>query len=943
MRNLIWSRTDLIGGRMISQSLLIPEPSREEWRDYKDVTVIAFPTPSGDSGKPLEPAFLTSNIKADLKPYFAGQAKEPLKLPHATPGQPYWIEVTFRKDVLLRSVELSSVQGFNHAQSYEPGVRVSVQGILSDGTTKDILIDVEMPQSNFQDDRPITLALSEIGGIKKYRISIENKHHMVLSSLRLFSAAKKHNWESEAGWTLRSIVRNGQYPRQSDAAFLMPDNILDISDKMNKNGQLTWKAPRGNWTIIRFGHVNAGKKNGPAPPEGTGWEADKLAKSGAAAHFAGYIGRLAKQGGPLAGGLLNGMLIDSWEAHTQSWTHEMEREFERVSKYKLQKWLPALLGYVVKDHETTARFLTDWRKTLNDLVTQNFYGQMAALARENKLHVSYETAAGDVITGDIMEYFKFADVPMCEFWQPMGKNFVGSLNFKPIKPTASAARVYGKPRVAAEAFTSFELTWDEHFGMLREVANVNAVQGVSHFVFHTYTHNPQTPFRPPGTSFGDGIGSPFLRGQTWWNLMPDFNHYLARCTYMLERGKPVSDVLWYLGDELDHKPDQNAHFPAGYKYDYCNPDVLLNRLKVTDGMLVTPEGIQYRLLWLPDAPRMLPETLEKIFSLVQDGATIVGSAPQGLATLSGGEAARNKFDQMVKNIWGDKRTSIRKVGRGTVISGVPLENALTTLGMTPDVVAGDALWLHRKTEGADWYFISAPKDKEFSGELSFRNEGSVELWDPATGTSKSITSRRAGGRTMIHLDLPKSNACFVVFDHTKAALPNIHVEKVVAPVPLTDNWTISFPEGWGISAPLQVSELKPWKELDLSPEGKAFAGTATYKTTFNLKEKSGQNKYVLDLGKVDMAATVILNGVNVGNLLAPPYRIDLKDAIKKGENILEVQVTSTWFNRLVFDAGQAEEKRKTWVINGPKADAPLRASGLMGPVAVQIFSFEKSQ
>jgi hypothetical protein len=263
--------------------------------------------------------------------------------------------------------------------------------------------------------------------------------------------------------------------------------------------------------------------------------------------------------------------------------------------------------------------------------------------------------------------------------------------------------------------------------------------------------------------------------------------------------------------------------------------------------------------------------------------------------------------------------------------------------MTPDVIAGDALWLHRKTEGADWYFISAPKDKEFSGELSFRNEGSVELWDPATGISKPVTSRRAGGRTIIHLDLPKSNACFVVFDHTKTAVPNIHVEKIVASVPLSDNWTISFPEGWGISAPLKVPDLKPWKELDLSPEGKAFAGTATYKTTFNLKEKSGQNKYVLDLGKVDMAATVILNGVNVGNLLAPPYRIDLKDAIKKGENILEVQVTSTWFNRLVFDAGQAEEKRKTWVINGPKADAPLRASGLMGPVAVQIFSFEKSQ
>jgi hypothetical protein len=936
MRNLIWSRTDVAGGKIINKVLPLPEPNAEEWRDYKDVTVIAFPTPSGDSGKPLEPATITSNIKSDLKPYFMGQVKDPVKLSHASPSQPYWIEVTFPKEVLIRSLELSSVQAFNHAQSYEPGVKVSFQGITPDGKMKDILKNVDMPQSNFQDDRPITLACSEIPGIKKYRILIDNKNYMELTSLRLLSAAKKHNWESEAGWTLRSIVRNGQHPQQSDAAFIKPDNILDISDKMNKDGKLIWKSPKGDWTIIRFGHVNAGKKNGPAPPEGTGWEANKLAKSGADAHFAGYIGRLAKEGGPLAGGLLNGMLIDSWEAHTQSWTPGMDKEFERVSKYSLQKWLPALLGYVVKDHETTARFLTDWRKTLNDLYTNNFYGRMAELARENKLHFTYETAAGDVIPGDILEYFKFADVPMCEFWQPMGKNFVGSLNFKPIKPTASAARMYGKPRVAAESFTSFELTCDEHFGMLREVANVNAVQGVSHFVFHTYTHNPQQPFMPPGTSFGDGIGTPFLRGQTWWKYMPDFNNYLSRCTYMLERGKPVSDVLWYLGDEIDHKPDQNAAFPVGYKYDYCNPDVLLNRLKVEDGMLVTPEGIRYRLLWLPDAPRMLPETLEKIHALVLEGATIVGSAPEGLATLSGGVTARNKFDQMVKNIWGDKLPGFRKVGKGTVISGIALENALAGLKISPDVIAADALWSHRKTDGADWYFVSAPKDKGFSGELSFRNEGYVELWDPTTGTSKPIASRRAGDRTIVNLDLVKSNSCFVVFDHTKPSISNIAEDKVVTSLPISGKWTISFPEGWGISAPLIVNELKPWKDLELSPEGKSFSGTATYKTTFKIEDKIAHNQYVLDLGKVDMAAAVILNGKTLGNLIAPPYRINLNNEIQKGENRLEVQVTSTWFNRLVFDAGQAEEKRKTWVINGPGAKSPLRESGLLGPVVLQV-------
>lgn len=258
---------------------------------------------------------------------------------------------------------------------------------------------------------------------------------------------------------------------------------------------------------------------------------------------------------------------------------------------------------------------------------------MAALARERGLSVAYETAIGDVVPGDIMQYFKHADVPMCEFWQPMSDNYVGSINFKPVKPTASAARMYGKRRVAAEAFTSFSHTWDEHPAMLKPVADANMAEGVTHLVFHTYTHNPQVGFLPPGTSFGgNGIGTPFLRGQTWWPYMHSFTDYLARCSYMFENGRPVSDVLWYLGDEMDHKPDQNAPFPDGFRYDYCNPDALLNRLSVADGRIVTPEGISYSLLWIPENRRMLPETVEAVYRLVKAGATVVGDAPSAPAT-----------------------------------------------------------------------------------------------------------------------------------------------------------------------------------------------------------------------------------------------------------------------------------------------------------------------
>ena len=938
MRHLVWSRTDVAGGSTINDLLPLPQPSDEPWRDYTDITVLAFPTPLDDTGEALKPSSVRSNSSLAWEDCLSGELKEPLKFAPAVGGNPYWLEVTFPTPVKVRTLEFPSVRSLNHGQCYEPGVSLRMQAVLSDGSLREVL-RTELPQSSWQDDYPVSLACPEMENVKTYRIEIVNKYDMSLHSLRLFSAARKNSWESEAGWTLRSLERTASHPAQSKAAYIDPSRIIDITDRMDKEGKLDWKAPSGKWTVLRIGHVNTGMRNAPAPPEGTGWESNKLSTTGSSAHFDGYIGRLAD--GPLDGGLLNGMLLDSWECKTQTWTPGLEQEFGQMAGYPLRKWLPAVFGYVVADQESTGRFLLDWRKTIGQLFSEKFYGNMARLAKEKGLSITYETAAGDIFPADILEYFKHADVPMCEFWQPFSDGYVGSLNFKPVKPTTSAARIYGKPRVAAEAFTSFELTWDERLEMLKEVANVNSIEGVTHLVFHTYTHNPRIDFLPPGTSFGSGIGTPFLRGQTWWKYMPEFTAYLSRCSYMLERGKPVSDILWYLGDEMNHKPDQNAPFPAGFKYDYCNPDVLLNRLTVKDGNLITPEGITYRVLWIPDAPRMLPETLEKIALLANEGAVIIADAPQGLATLSGGKDAQKRFDKAVASIWGKntgKQAAISNVGKGRVISGMALQEALDSEQMQPDVT-GDALWMHRRTDGADWYFVCAPKGGGFKGTLDFRCVGQVECWNPVTGRSVALESQRNEDRTTVSLELPRAGSCFIVFRRdggTMATAAAVKPSGQSTSIPLAQPWRLAFPTGWGAPESVTIPELKAWKELDTSPEGKAFSGTVTYTTSFDVDAVKPEAHFTLDLGKVEMIADVSVNGKKAGIVWASPYSIDITSLVRPGKNELSIEVTGTWFNRLVYDASLPEADRKTWTINGPPKDSPLRNSGLLGPVAVLV-------
>ena len=928
MRNIVYSRTD-VTGKDIQAELPVPQPSKEEWRDYQDIAVLAFPTPEGDTGKPLEWVQLRGNGNFPWKELMEGK-KSYVGFPPAKEGEPHWVEVKFKEPTTVRSVELPAVQEFNHSMSFEPNIHVTAYALMADGS-KHAIVNADLPPSSWQDSHHITFACPEVKDAVGCRIEFQNKYGMNMNRIKLWSAAHKNSWQSEAAWDLRAFERTADDVVQSPSAYLAKDEVLDITQYMTADGKLSWNAPNEKaWTILRFGHVNEGRKNGPAPEAGTGWECDKLSTEGPEAHFAGYIGRLSE--GTLQGGMLNGMLLDSWECYSQTWTRKMEGEFGERMGYELRSWLPALVGYVIDNPETTSRFLLDWRTVIGDLFANKFYRRMAELGHEQGLTVVYETAAGDVFPADIMEYFKYADFPMCEFWHPYSTGYVGSLNFKPIKPTASAARMYGKPRVAAESFTAFDLHWNEHFEFLKDYADYHFIEGVTHNVFHTYTHNPQIGFLPPGTSMGSKIGTPFLRGQTWWPYMKEFTTYLARCSYLLERGQSVSDVLWYLGDEISHKPDQEYPFPEGFKYDYCNPDVLLNRLSVKDGRVMTPEGLSYRFIWIPENKRMRPETLERLYQMIQEGAIVVANAPKRLAGLKGGEQAQQRFDQAVNDIWGKAlQGQVTHIGKGSLLSGVSLEEALQMLGLKPDV-QGDVRWLHRQVEGADWYFVTPEKQQAFQGKVTFRAEGAAELWDAVTGEVTPLNVDRQGEYATIELDMPKAGSCFVVFNQNKKQQK---VEKVelANTQSVGDKWSVQFPEGWGAPAELELETLAPWCELPMSKEGQAFSGTATYTTTFNWANDS--KEVILDLGKVSMIAEVFINDQKVRTLWCTPYAADITPYVKQGENKLQVKVTSTWFNRLAFDASLPEAERKTWTIEGPKADAKLKEYGLLGPVTLK--------
>ena len=132
----------------------------------------------------------------------------------------------------------------------------------------------------------------------------------------------------------------------------------------------------------------------------------------------------------------------------------------------------------------------------------------------------------------------------------------------------------------------------------------------------------------------------------------------------------------------------------------------------------------------------------------------------------------------------------------------------------------------------------------------------------------------------------------------------------------------------------ELDELAPLEESEM-PGIRYFSGIANYSRRFTVPRswRPGQPLW-LDLGKAHEIAEVLVNGQHAGYAWHAPYRIDISRHAKRGRNSLEVRVANLWVNRMIGDAQSGAEKITWTAMPTYTKDAPLRPSGLVGPVTI---------
>ncbi len=718
--------------------------------------------------------------------------------------------------------------------------------------------------------------------------------------------------------------------------------VIDLTSKVGADGALDWTPPAGRWKIVRIGYSLTGIENHPATAEATGLEVDKYDVAAVHAYIETYLANYEKAAGKELIGAhgVRALVTDSTEVGSSNWTPALLEQFRRLRGYDARPWLPALTGLVIGTRAETDAFLYDYRRTLADLMASAHYGTIADAAHEHGLTLYGEALESSRVTlGDDMTMRSHTDVPMAAMWAYRPEFGPSPTAIADMRGAASVAHIYGQNLVAAESMTSAFAPWAFAPSDLKPMIDMEFASGVNRPVIHTSVHQPLGDDKKPGLSLLI-FGQYFNRNETWAGMARPWVDYIARNAYMLQQGRNVADVAYAYGEEAPLVTLYHNHVPADapvhYAYDYVSADALVDKLTVKDGALVSDGGAQYRILYLGGTSQhMTLPTLRKIAQLAQDGATIVGKAPVSGPSLSDDA---NEFAELVKRLWsGGESTS---VGKGQVIVANTAEAGLARLGETPDfeVALGDAtkvLFVHRELANADIYFVDNRALTPIHSEARFRVTGKApEIWHADTGKSAPASYRIEGKTTIVSLDLGGQGSEFVVFRHralaTAKSVPWQVADRIAE---VGEKWNVHF-DGLGAPAPIVLSHLDSLSN-QTDPSVKYFSGTSIYQTHLTVKATAKPGKAMfLDLGKVGDVAEVYVNGKSAGIAWKAPYRVDVGALVTKGENTIEIRVANLWVNRLIGDAQPGAKKVTFTAAPTYTAAAPLRPSGLIGPVTL---------
>lgn len=977
IKKLSWSTLDVAGGRRIAKKLPLPPATIGPFQTisagddhglaerpgsirevYRDIAVYAIPLTAPEI--PAVPVVTrTDGVASDLSLLADGDFGRTVDLGTGTAEKPPELRLTYAAPSVVRSATLfmREVTAIGASPKFTPTLEVRSSGEwkqIAEFEMSEVPTTVSFAPVKASEFRVVfgkykgksgpPLTAGAPGAIVLPLFKPQTGPAPVkVAELSLTGSSVVDRFESKAGFSLTNDYYSLATTADPAERGVTPSSVIDLTDRLRADGTLDWTAPKGSWRILRLGWTLTGKTNHPAPAEATGLEVDKLDGAAVERYLRHYLEMYKEAAGSDLVGKrgVRALLTDSTEVGSFNWTPRMVEHFRRLRGYDPSPWLPALTGVVIGTRAETDRFLYDYRRTLGELHASEHYATVARIAHEYGLTV-YGEAIEDrrPVIGDDMAMRRYADIPMGALWVWTDESRVRPTLLGDMKGASSVGHFYGKNIVAAESMTSALAPWALAPSDLRRVIDLEFAHGINRPVVHTSVHQPLDD-KKPGLSLMI-FGQFFNRHESWAEMAKPWVDYMARNSFLLQQGRNIADVAYFYGEEAPISAitayGPLADTPVRHAYDFVNAEGLMDGLRVDgEGRLVAPSGATYHILYLGGrSDRMTLPALKKLEELAEGGATIVGKAPTGSPSLADDPA---EVIARIHRLWAGGAET--RIGRGRILDSSDVEASLARIGVVPDADLGaaarDTMFVHRQMPDGDLYFIINRSKKPIRIDARFRVSGKApELLSAVDGSSAPISFRQDGEATIVPIEIGAEQSIHLLF-RKPATSSELAVRKTATATvaELDGSWNVSFQPGRGAPPSAVLPRLGSLSE-SADPAIRYFSGEAIYRKSFRAPRgfRPGQ-KLWLDLGAVGDLAEVTINGRVVGAPWQAPFRVEIGSALRPGENSLEVKVANLWVNRFIGDAQPDAKKISFVTIPTFSADAPLRPSGLIGPVRLE--------
>lgn len=742
--------------------------------------------------------------------------------------------------------------------------------------------------------------------------------------------------------------------------------------------KLDWTAPSPGWKVVALGYAHTDCMVKRAAPGGQGRMINPFNPEAMRVHLQPFTKAFDLPGVVIP----RAMYHDSYEYSGANWSPDFLKQFEQLRSYKLQDELDSFAG--LGDPQRAARVRCDYRETLSDLQVTTF-SLWAQWCKERGI-LTRNQAHG--APGNLLDLYALSDIPEIEMFghggpDPLKSQFdehlcdalLGNTDRDPLvsKFASSSAHVAGKPLTASETWTWIAENFCESFEEMKAMADLLFLSGVNHAILNQCPYSPDDAAWPGWIFYAAAQYNP---RNPLWREAPALNGYIERSQIALREGHPDNDLLlyWPIHDLWANKSGAfqfTVHhrgwltseslgkaarllWDQGFGFDYVS-DALLAPLGVDNQAVSGPDHTLWKAVLVPSTRQMPVETLNKLLSLAEAGATVLfeNQIPADVPGLGHLEARQEQMRQLGSRLsFTDLQSGVRQasLGKGRILVG-KIDGLLAASRITREkLVDNPGVKFVRRKTGDGWiYFIvnhnTAPLDSVVP--LAVKGDSAIAT-DPLTGTNGAVPVQSAGDSRQVALRIEPGHSLILKVSASRAGADQQPAMLFPRPgqevATLQGSWRVDFIAG-GPSLPksFETNDLKSWTQNG-DPATVSFAGTARYRSTFDVPGDATKETLLLDLGEVRQVCRVRLNGQELGSRIMHPYRFVLvPGSLKPHGNQLEVEVSNLPANRI----RDLDRRKVPWKIfyeinlvsiSYKPFDAsnwPVMDSGLLGPVILE--------